>query len=66
MQWAWHAACMREGSNVDKILVGEGDLNACYGDWLRGVHSGFTWLRIDRWQALENVMMNFWVLAQAS
>jgi hypothetical protein len=60
MRWAGHMACMGEGRNVYRVLVKkpkgkdhlkdqgvDGRMGSKWTlDWLRGMWSGFTWLRI--------------------
>jgi len=74
MRWAGHVARMGEGRGVHRVLVGEPvgkiplgrprrrwkdnikmDLREVGGDWIELAQDR------DRWRALVNTVMNFWV-----
>jgi len=76
MRWAGHVACMGEGRDVHRVLVGKPEGKRLLGrprrTWkdnikidLREVGGGGDWMELaqdrDRWQALVNTVMNFWV-----
>jgi len=73
MRWAGHVARMGERRGVHKVLMGkpegkrplgrprlrwEKKLRWIFGKW-EGVENGCSWLRIGRWRALVNKVMNF-------
>jgi hypothetical protein len=78
MRWAGHVACMGEGRNVYRVLVGkpEGKLprERPRHRWEDGLKmdlgeigwGGVEWIHLaqdrDSWQALVNAVMNLWVL----
>jgi len=76
MRWAGHVARMEEGRGVHRVLVGKPEGNRPLGRprrrWedyikmdLREVGGGGDWMELaqdrDRWRALVNMVMNFWV-----
>ena len=77
MRWVGHAACMGEGSSVHRVLVGKPEGRRPLGRprhrWedniktdLQEVGGGCgDWKELaqdrDRWRALVNTVMNFWV-----
>jgi len=76
MRWAGNVARMVEGRGVHRVLVGKPDGNRPLGRprrrWednikmdLREVGGGGGWTELaqdrDRWRALVNTVMNFWV-----
>jgi hypothetical protein len=79
MRWTGHVACMGEGRNVYRVLVGkpEGEdhlkdqsIDGRMGsEWTLGrlVRGGVEWIHLaqdtDCWWALVIAMMNLWVLA---
>jgi len=76
MRWAEHVACMGEGRDVHRVLVGKPEGKRPLGGprhrWednikmdLREVGGGGDWMELiqdrDRWRALVNTVMNLWV-----
>jgi len=75
MRWAGHVAHMGEGRDVHRVLVGKPEGKRPLGRprrrWdnikmnLREVGGGGDWMELaqdrDRWRALVNTVMNFWV-----
>ena len=76
MRWAGHVALMGEGRGVHRVLVGKPEGKRTLGRprhrWednikmgLWEVGGGGDWMELaqdgDRWQALVNMVMNFWV-----
>ena len=76
MRWAGHVAPMGEGRGVHRVLVGKPEGKTPLGRprrrWednikrdLREVRGGGDWMELaqdrDRWRALANTVMNFWV-----
>ena len=76
MRWAGHVVRMREGRGVHRVLVGKPEGKRPLGKprrrWednirmdLQEVGGGGDWMELaqdrDRWRALVNTVMNFWV-----
>jgi hypothetical protein len=81
MRWMGHVACMGEGRNVYRVLVGKpegkGSLERPRRRWkdgikmdLREIGWGVEWIHLaqgkDLWRAVVNVVMNLLVLAPRS
>jgi hypothetical protein len=82
MRWAGHVACMGEGRNVYRVLVGKPEGKRSLGRprrrWEDGIKmalgeigwGGVEWIYLaqdrDRWRALVNAVMNLRVLAPRS
>jgi hypothetical protein len=77
MRWAGHVAWMGEGKGAYRVLVGKSEGKRPLGRPRRrwednikmdlhqvgcGVWTGLNWLRIDRWWALVDVVMNFRII----
>ena len=80
MGWAGHVARMVEGRGVHRVLVGKPEVKRPLGRprhrWednikmeLQEVGGGGDWMELaqdrDRWRALVNMVMNFWVPSNA-
>jgi hypothetical protein len=75
MRWAGHLACMREGRNVYRVLVGKRPLGRPrhrWGNWIKMDLSEIGWWGVewihpsqdrDRWRAVVNAVMNLRLLA---
>ena len=77
MRWAGHVACMGERRGIYRVLVGKPEVNRPLGRpkhrWEDNIKmdlqevgcGGLNWINLaedrDRWQALVNAVMNFWV-----
>jgi len=76
MRWVGHVARMEEGRGVHRVLVGKPEGKRILGRprrrWednikidLQKVGGGGDWMELaqdrDRWWALVNTVMNFWV-----
>ena len=76
MRWAGHVVCMGDGRGVHRVLMGKPEGRRPLGRhrcrWkddikmdLHEVGGGGDWMELaqdrDRWQALVNTVMNFWV-----
>ena len=76
MKWVGHVACMGEGRGVHRVLVGKPEGKRPLGRprrrWednikmdLQEVGGSGDWMELaqdrDRWRALVNTVMNFWV-----
>jgi hypothetical protein len=81
MRWAGHVACMGEGRNVYRVLVGrtegkdhvidQGVDGRMGSKWSSGrLAGGMEWINLahdsDRWRAVVNAVMNLLVLAPRS
>jgi hypothetical protein len=82
MRWAGHVACMGEGRNVYRVLVGKPEGKHRLKDhgtdekmgpkWTLGrlVGRGVEWIHLawdrDRWQALVNAVLNLQILVPQS
>ena len=73
MRWAGHVARMGETTGVYRILVGKPEEKKHLEDWEHNIKmhlqevgcGGLDWVELaqdrDRWRALVNAVMNFWV-----
>jgi hypothetical protein len=61
MRWMGHVAHMERDHWGDPGIDGMIILRWIFRKWDVGVWTGLSWLRIDRRQALANVVMNLWV-----
>jgi hypothetical protein len=82
MRWAGHVACMGEGRNVCRVLVGKPEekrpFERPWHRWEDGIKmdlreiglGGVEWIHLaqdrDRWRAVVNAVMNLRVLAPQS